>query len=79
MSSSNDCPHRDDENILYVGDINSAVEHTDIYHEHPDELKTKLRYIRKHISFQTICDGFNELAPIILDGQNYTDETEYEQ
>ncbi|CAF4907208.1 unnamed protein product [Rotaria sp. Silwood1] len=38
-----------------------------------------LYYIQKHISFQTICDGFTELLPIIIDGQNHTDETECEQ
>ena len=31
-----------------------------------EELKSKLRYARKHISFQTICDGFTELLPILL-------------
>ncbi|CAF2664401.1 unnamed protein product [Rotaria sp. Silwood2] len=34
---------------------------------------------RKKVSFQTICDGFTELLPIIIDGQNQTDETECEQ
>jgi hypothetical protein len=34
---------------------------------------------RKQISFQTICDGFVELTPIIINGQNETDETECEQ
>ncbi|CAF3755523.1 unnamed protein product [Rotaria sp. Silwood1] len=37
---------------------------------HPD------LYARKNISFQTICDGFTELIPIIIEGQNETDETE---
>jgi hypothetical protein len=36
-------------------------------------------YARNHISFQTICDGFTELLPITIDGQNHTDETECEQ
>ncbi|CAF4581754.1 unnamed protein product, partial [Rotaria sp. Silwood2] len=36
-------------------------------------------YAQKHISFQTICDGFTELLPINIDGQNHTDETECEQ
>ncbi|CAF1216868.1 unnamed protein product [Rotaria sordida] len=31
--------------------------------------------IQEHISFQTICDGFTELLPIMIDGQNETDET----
>jgi hypothetical protein len=36
-------------------------------------------YIRRTISFQTICDGYIELAPIIIDRRNETDETECEQ
>ena len=28
------------------------------------------------ISFQTICDGYTELLPIMIDGQNETDETD---
>ncbi|CAF4595144.1 unnamed protein product [Rotaria sp. Silwood2] len=36
-------------------------------------------YVRKNISFQTICDGFTELIPKIIEGQNETDETECEQ
>ena len=39
--------------------------------EHP-----KRHYIRKHISFPTICDGFTELIPLTIDGRNETDETE---
>ncbi|CAF1483273.1 unnamed protein product [Rotaria sordida] len=35
-------------------------------------------YIRKHISFTTICDGFTELIPVTIDGRNETDETECE-
>ncbi|CAF2697935.1 unnamed protein product [Rotaria sp. Silwood2] len=34
---------------------------------------------RKKISFQTIGDGFTKLLPILIDGQNQTDETECEQ
>jgi hypothetical protein len=37
------------------------------------------RYIKTHISFQTICDGFTELKPININGQDQTDETECEQ
>ncbi|CAF2569386.1 unnamed protein product [Rotaria sp. Silwood2] len=36
------------------------------------------QYARKNISFQTICDGFTELFPITIEGQNQTDETECE-
>ncbi|CAF4548267.1 unnamed protein product [Rotaria sp. Silwood2] len=38
-----------------------------------------IHYARKNISFQTICDGFTELIPITIDGQNETDETECEK
>jgi hypothetical protein len=34
---------------------------------------------QKYISFQTICDGFVELLPLIINGQYQTDETECEQ
>ncbi|CAF4944680.1 unnamed protein product, partial [Rotaria socialis] len=33
---------------------------------------------QRHISFQTICDGFTELLPITIDGVNETDETNCE-
>ncbi|CAF1198896.1 unnamed protein product [Adineta steineri] len=36
-------------------------------------------FTRRTISFQTICDGFQELYPITIDGKNETDETECEQ
>ena len=29
----------------------------------------------KYISFQTVCDGFQELWPIVIDGTNHSDET----
>ncbi|CAF4475242.1 unnamed protein product, partial [Rotaria sp. Silwood2] len=38
-----------------------------------------IQYARKNISFQTICDEFTELIPVIIEGQNETDETECEQ
>ena len=42
-------------------------------------LKAKLRYVRKTILFQTICDGFTELEPIMIEGRAETDETECQQ
>ena len=36
-------------------------------------------FIRKNISFQTICDGFVELVPMNINGRDYTDESECEQ
>ncbi len=41
-----------------------------------DDEKSELHFIRKHVSFPTICDGFTELLPVTIDGQNETDETE---
>ncbi|UJR07220.1 hypothetical protein I4U23_011508 [Adineta vaga] len=43
-----------------------------------DDENPNLHYIRKHISFPTICDGMTDLIPVLIDGQNYTDETECE-
>ncbi|CAF3712463.1 unnamed protein product [Adineta steineri] len=43
-----------------------------------DENPRNKHYIRKHISFPTICDGFTELIPVSIDGRNETDETECE-
>ncbi|CAF1065274.1 unnamed protein product [Adineta steineri] len=34
--------------------------------------------IKNHISFPTVCDGFNELIPVEIDERNQTDETECE-
>ena len=41
-----------------------------------DDEVSDLRYVRKHISFTIICDGFTELIPLLIDGLNETDETE---
>ena len=35
-------------------------------------------YTTKYISFPTICDGFIELMPVMIEGRNETDETECE-
>ena len=42
--------------------------------ENPDALYTKM-----NITFQRICDGFNDLLPIPIGEMNETDETECEQ
>ena len=41
-----------------------------------DDEVTGFERVRNHISFPTICDGYTELAPILIDGHNETDETE---
>ena len=43
-----------------------------------DDEVTESRYIRKHISFPTICDGFTELIPVLIDGRKETYETDCE-
>ena len=40
-----------------------------------DDEDADIRYLRTHISFPTICDGFTELFPVTIDGKNETDET----
>jgi hypothetical protein len=42
-----------------------------------DEIQVKPIDTNKQIYFQTICDGFVEISPpFLINGQNYTDETE---
>ncbi|CAF1179580.1 unnamed protein product [Rotaria sp. Silwood1] len=43
-----------------------------------DEFDTE-NYIRLNTSFQTICERYVELSPIIIDNRNETDETECQQ
>ena len=35
-------------------------------------------YTRKHVAFANICDRFTDLLPVLIDGQQQTDETECE-
>ena len=42
--------------------------------EHPE-----VNYIKTNILFQHICDTYSELLPILIDGNNHTDETECQQ
>ncbi|CAF5128308.1 unnamed protein product, partial [Rotaria sp. Silwood1] len=42
-------------------------------------MKIFIYTVRNNISFQTFCDGFTELIPITIEGQNETDETECEE
>ncbi|CAF1539313.1 unnamed protein product [Adineta ricciae] len=44
-----------------------------------DEYDPFIQSVEKHILFQTICDGIQELTPIEIDGRNETDETECEE
>ena len=43
-----------------------------------DEYTTDNAFVKTHISFQTICDGIIHLLPLLIDGQNETDETKCE-
>ncbi len=40
---------------------------------HMDDENMDRNCIRRTISFQTICDGYIELVPIIIDGRNETE------
>ena len=41
-----------------------------------DEKKQLKQSLQITIAFQTLCDGYTELIPIMIDGRNKTDETE---
>ena len=41
-----------------------------------DDEYCELVFSQTHISFQTICDGFTELKPLLINGQWMTDETD---
>ena len=74
-ATNNKCiPHR------LVGDGTCHCNHHYIYDMNlcDDELFDQ-HYSRKVVSFPTICDGFNELIPVLVHGRNETDETECEQ
>ncbi|UJR24260.1 hypothetical protein I4U23_027227 [Adineta vaga] len=43
--------------------------------ESEDEISFDMKISATHISFQTICDGFQELSMTIIDGKNESDET----
>ncbi|CAF4370897.1 unnamed protein product [Rotaria sp. Silwood2] len=79
MNGVNDCPNSDDENKISINYTVSTEEIINTDEVDDEETKMKIRYARKHISFQIICDGFTELLPIAINGQNETDETECEQ
>jgi hypothetical protein len=63
-----DCDYGDDEQC---SSITNSSECTGNFSD--------IDYFRKYISFSTICDGFTELIPVLIDGRNETDETECEQ
>ena len=44
-----------------------------------DDEDSNIRYFKTHLSFQTVCDGFTELTPVIIDEQEMTDETNCDQ
>ena len=82
-----DCPYTDDENqtLIYTSNI---IEHQvkdwlkhriEIGRTIADIDKDKKEYIKNTILFQYICDRIVDLLPIIIDGQNHTDETECQQ
>ncbi len=46
--------------------------------EDTDEKDQTIQAYEKQISFQTLCDGFVELAPLMINGSEETDETDCE-
>lgn len=44
-----------------------------------DDEDLDIDYLRKTILFQHICDGFVDLLPRLIHGENHTDETECDQ
>ncbi|CAF1257004.1 unnamed protein product [Adineta ricciae] len=66
-----DCPHSDDEDEISLNHTYSSL------HSPLDVLEEVMNaeHARKHLLFQTICDGFTELSPININGRNETDET----
>jgi hypothetical protein len=62
MDLTNDCPHGDDENRIVIETSQLTDEQMGIYSSHDDELKKRIRYARKNIVFQIICDGFTEVT-----------------
>lgn len=44
-----------------------------------DELHPHKRLGQSRVMFPTICDGFQDLQPILIDGRNETDETDCEK
>ncbi|CAF1464938.1 unnamed protein product, partial [Adineta steineri] len=43
-----------------------------------DDEDAECRAVGTHLSFPIVCDGFTDLFPVNIDGQNVTDETECE-
>jgi 2-hydroxy-3-keto-5-methylthiopentenyl-1-phosphate phosphatase len=74
-----DCPLGDDENRTDVDNTLLIANMMEIDSWFSNELDMLVKYAKKNILFQTICDGFTELLPITIEGQNETDETECEQ
>jgi len=77
-----DCPYTDDENqtLIYTSNI--------IQHQIKDWLKQRIEVrraipyaddIKNTILFHYICDRTVDLLPIIIDGENHTDESECQQ
>ncbi|CAF1279338.1 unnamed protein product [Adineta steineri] len=78
-TSTSDCPRGDDENSLVIYTDSLIAEEMSTCDDKINVLSETLLYTRKNISFQTICDGYTELYPVIIDRRNETDETECQQ
>ncbi|CAF1073816.1 unnamed protein product [Adineta ricciae] len=68
-----DCPDSDDEDDI---SLNRTAFSSGTMGK--SDYLIKIEHAKRHVSFQTICDGFTELLPIQINGQDHTDETECE-
>ncbi|CAF4059386.1 unnamed protein product [Adineta steineri] len=59
-----------------IRDSNCDCEQINDDHNTCSDEDVGVKHIRELISFPAICDGFRDLAPLMIDGQNHTDETE---
>ena len=50
----------------------------EIEYELCDDEIIPVKYLKRNITFQHICDGFEDIKPIVIDGRSETDETECE-
>ena len=69
------CPGKD-KYVLYRSQLFAGYQCNSAYGLIEQEHSTLISYLQNTIVFERICDGYSELLPILIDDQNYTDETE---
>jgi hypothetical protein len=73
-----DCPQGDDEYSTEIDEIPLEIPKIGFSNYWIEYYKRMSRYMRINISFQTICNGYTEMFPVIVNGKNETDETDCE-